>query len=216
MKHTNRRCIILNKVVDKLLETQNLFLMILIFFVSFFLLLSYFFGLSKVSNTLIPISTFITLISITAGIWIAIGKYSINIESEKRLNKNENVESDIKLLTSFTEMMNIANARYPPIVSEKAIECLLGKLNIIPNDSISNYQLQLLIKSSIIYPEYGTAAQDAAIAAIYNFGKTHEILREPAIYGLKSIKLYIQNSHDSIYEYKIELINKFLHKLETL
>jgi hypothetical protein len=216
MKHTNRGCIISNKVGDKFSGTQNLFLMILIIFIIFFLLLSYLFGLSNVSNTLIPISTFITLISITAGIWIAIGKYSINIESEKRLNKNENAESDIKLLTSFTEMMNIANARYPPIVSEKAIECLLGKINVIPIDSISDVQLKSLLNSAVIVPAYGTAAQDAAIAAIYNFGISHKILREPAICGLKSIKFFIETENKTEYEYKIKFISDYIQKLETL
>lgn len=208
--------IISDKFEDIFSGYQNFFILILIVFSFFFIILSYLFGLANVSNTLIPISTFITLISITSGIWIAIGKYSINVASEKRLNKNANIESDIKLLTSFTEMLNIAHARYPPIVSEKAIECLLGKINIMPLDSLANYQLQLLIKSAIIYPEYGTAAQDAAIAAIYNFGKNHEILREPAICGLRSIRLYIKNTNEPQYDHKIELINDFLLKLEAL
>jgi hypothetical protein len=37
-------------------------------------------------------------------------------------------------------------------------------------------------------PVYGSATQDAGLAAEYNLGKEHAILREPAIAGLSSVE----------------------------
>ena len=55
-----------------------------------------------------------------------------------------------------------------------------------------DFQLQeKKLDTALLTPSYGSASQDAAIAAVYKLGKENEILREPAIEGLSSVDSYV-------------------------
>jgi len=121
-------------------------------------------------------------------------------------------------LTHFSKMMQMANARYDPILSEKTVEGLFQN-GIIKVDDYKNFEniefAKNKLKTALLEPVYGAATQDAAIAAVYTLGKEHAILRNPAIEGLSSVRNYmikIKGEKDE----KVLKIDKFLNDLEFL
>lgn len=178
--------------------------------------ISYFQGLQGIKDWLIPISWYVTLITVATGSWVAVNDYRLKIETEKRLSDDSLVESDVKLLKLFSEIMEIAHSRHVPIVSEKVIEGLFEK-NII---TASDYDIKFLpsgyilatekLKTAAICPAYGTASQDAAIAAVYMLGKKHPALLDSAIEGLTGIHDFL---NDTVYAKKKKMIKKFLDEL---
>lgn len=169
-------------------------------------------GINGVQQWLIPISGFVSLITISIGSWLAVNNYRLNVQAEKRLNDSSTIESDIRLLTHFSKMMQIANSRYEPVLSEKVIEGLFQNKLVTENDFKDEASIQRLFQKlqlSIFIPSYGLAAQKAAIGAIYTLGKEHIILRDAAIEGLKEVKdMFAKTKLD------YEFITKFIDDLE--
>lgn len=95
-------------------------------------------------STLVPISTFVSLITASSGGWLALREYRLKVEAEIRLKESAEVEADIKLIKLFTEIMNIAHARGEGYVSEKAIEILLST-------EILDTSAFLFLKSMVLY-----------------------------------------------------------------
>lgn len=169
-------------------------------------------GLTGVQQWLIPISGFVSLITVSIGSWLAVNNYRLNIQAEKRLNDSSTIESNISLLTQFSKMMQIANSRYEPVLSEKVIEGLFQNKLITENDFKDEASIQKLsqkLQLSIFIPPYGLAAQKASIGAVYTLGKEHSILRYAAIEGLTEVKdMFMKANQD------YEFITKFIDDLK--
>jgi uncharacterized protein YfeS len=169
-------------------------------------------GINGVHEWLIPISGFVSLITISIGSWLAVNNYLLNIETEKRLNESTTIQSNIDLLTHFSKMMQIANSRYHPIISEKVIEGLFQNKILTEKDFLDVNSIKLTslkLEQAILTPSYGLATQTAAISAIYTLGKEHEILRQAAIKGLTSL---IENFMMVNRDYKF--IEKYIEDLK--
>lgn len=141
---------------------------------------------SILKDWLVPISTFVTLITASIGGWLALREYRLKVKAEIRLTQSTELEADIKLLKLFTEIMTIAHGRGGTQVSEKAIEQLLSP-DVIKALDLSGSDIRGAIENAVINLPVGVAAQDAAISAIWVLGNRHEILKPVAIQALKSL-----------------------------
>jgi hypothetical protein len=140
-------------------------------------------------DALVPISTFVALITASIGGWLALREYRLKVRAETRLAKTAELESDVKLLKLFTELMDIAHARAGSQVSEKAVERLLSP-EMIKQLNISGENLSSILDGAVITLPVGVAAQDAAIAAIWTLGKRHTMLGPIAIRALESLTTF--------------------------
>jgi hypothetical protein len=175
-----------------------------IILITFGLLVLVFFlqgGILGVKEWLVPISEFVTLITLAVGSWVAVNNYRLKIETEKRLSDSSRIESNIRLLKLFSEMMQIANSRQPPFLSEKVIEGLFQN-KIINADDYKNAEslrmAEMKLNTAILVPAYGAATQDAVIAAIFTLGKEHDVLRKAAIEGLISVKSFHPDTNKQV------------------
>ena len=168
-------------------------------------------NLNGIQDWLIPVSAFEFLITTAIGSWVAVNNYTLKIEAEKRLSESSSVESDVRLLKLFSEMMQIADCRYDPILSEKVIEELFNKGIITANDYSPENVILLnqKLRTAIITLGYGLSAQEAAIAAIYTLGRKNVILLNAAIDGLESVKLRFGNDSP-----QFTTIEKYLNELK--
>jgi hypothetical protein len=140
----------------------------------FLFIVGLFQGLTGVQQWLIPISGCVTLITISIGSWLAVNNYRLNVQTEQRLDDSSKIESEIKLLTQFSKMIEIANARYRPIVSEKVIDGLFQNKIVTENDFKDRESIQKLsqkLQQSVFIPPVGLATQKAAIGSVYTLGK---------------------------------------------
>ncbi|MGE5409996.1 MAG: hypothetical protein ACM3MI_03475 [Clostridiales bacterium] len=140
---------------------------------------------------LIPISKIITMLSVSVGIIIAICQYRLKVQEEIRLSKSAQAENDVKLLKLFSETFDIAHSRKFNVLSEKAIEKMFDKDIIEKKDfgdlnNLTDVTRKLDIAARVL--PVGAGSQVAAIAAIGSLGLTYEVLREPALKGLLSLK----------------------------
>ncbi|MBY6213288.1 hypothetical protein KUV95_17225 [Microbulbifer agarilyticus] len=121
----------------------------------------------------------IPLIVAVVGIWKTLAVVRVKIEAETRLKITSEIESQIKLLELFSRLMDVAHARSGYHFSETVAEHL-----------IKQDEKQRDFSNAVIAYPVGVASQDAAIAAITMLAVKHEILREPAIQGLQTIKTF--------------------------
>lgn len=142
--------------------------------------------ISVLKDWLVPLSTFITLITASVGGWMSLREYRLKVQAETRLARSSELEADVHLLKLFTEIMSIAHARGTTEVSDKVIEKLLTP-EMMKELGASIKDLHAVIQDSVIIHPVGVAAQDAAIAAIWVLGIKHEILRPIAIQALTSL-----------------------------
>jgi hypothetical protein len=164
-------------------------------------------GLQGVQNWLIPISGFVTLVTVAISSLIAVNNYRLNVEAEKRLNESAIVESNIKLLELFSKMMQIANNRQTPIVSEKVIEGLFSSKIITEDDykDSDSTKARQKLDTAIITPYYGKATQVAIMGSIYTLGKKHPILKNAAIQGLSELQGFYPDIATQLKNYIEEL-----------
>jgi len=141
---------------------------------------------STLKDWLIPVSTFVTLITASLGGWLALREYRLKVKAEIRLAQSAELEADIKLLKLFTEIMTVAHGRGGTQLSEKAIEKLLSP-EIVKALGLSVPDIRGAIENAVINLPVGVAAQDAAICAIWVLGNRHEVLKPVAIQALKSL-----------------------------
>jgi len=118
-----------------------------------------------------------SLIVAVIGVWKTLAVVRIKIEAETRLKVTAEIESQIKLLELFARLMDVAHARSGYHFSEIIAKHLVDTGNSDYSSAIASFPV-------------GIASQDAAISAIANLAIKHEILREPAIQGLESIKTF--------------------------
>lgn len=142
------------------------------------------------NDLLIPIWTFITLLSLSVGIWISVRQYRLKVKEEIRLSKTAQSENDIKLLSLFSETIEIANGRKGHVISGNILEKLFEKDIISNNDFNDLENLKVLMKKLDVAARplpVGLASQISAIVSIGVLGKKYEVLHEPAIKGLISL-----------------------------
>ena len=153
----------------------------------------------EIREWLVPVSTALSIFSVAVGIILSLRQHQLKAKAEIRLTNSEQVESDIKLLKLFTEIMSIAHARGESIVSEKMLELMLRP------DVIQQLSINEIKEAAIITLPIGFAAQDAAIAAIYELGRKHILLRSVALRALESLSTF-----------KGEVARPYLEKLKNL
>jgi hypothetical protein len=142
--------------------------------------------LTTIKDWLVPGSTTVGIFSVVAGALLALREYKLKARAEARLAQSAQVESDIKLLKLFVEIMDIAHARgQSVVVSDKLFEALLPKLQAAGLSDVKS--------AAVITLPVGSAAQDAAIAAICVLGKKHPILRPVAMRALESLSTFKAN-----------------------
>jgi|GEM_PF-4653962 len=193
---------LLKKDRDLLVGLATIILLPLIFLIGIYLIQG---SIEGIKDWLVPVSGYVSLISIAAGTWLAVNEYRLKIQTEKRLTDASIVQSDIDLLVHFSKTMNIAQCWSEPIVSEKAIEKLFDKVIVSEGKSVDVAKIREILVAAILIPPHGRIAQDAAIGAIGTLGKRHDILIDAAIEGLNSIELHIKDERELSKKYHDEL-----------
>jgi len=134
-------------------------------------------NIEAVIETAKALGIILPLIVAVVGIWKTLAVVRVKIEAETRLKQTAEIESQIKLLDLFTKLMDVAHARSGYHFSETIANHLI-------NTDEKDYS-----KAVVSFP-VGIASQDAAIAAITQLAEQHEILREPTLQGLASMKSF--------------------------
>tara|TARA_B110001450_G_C17602382_1_gene473550 strand:+ start:66 stop:533 length:468 start_codon:yes stop_codon:yes gene_type:complete len=133
-------------------------------------------NIEEVIETVKYIGVIIPIFIAVIGMWKTLAVVRVKIEAETRLSETAKVESQVKLLEIFTQIMDKAHARGPSYLSESIAKHLVDS-----GAKVEDYD-NAVLSSSI-----GSAAQDAAITAIASLAAEHSFLREPALQGLKSL-----------------------------
>ena len=129
----------------------------------------------------IALTTIGTIVTVGFGAWRTLKELRLKAEAVK-------VETDIKLIKHFTEVMDIANGRSGYQVSEMAIEKLFDEKVISDADKQNAGDVKKKIDEvAIITLPVGRAAQYSAIASITTLAKEHKILRAPGQGALEEI-----------------------------
>lgn len=141
---------------------------------------------------LIPVSTFITLLTIAIGTYQSLKEYRLKLNAEQRLANSTAVEVDIKLMQGFTELLALAHARKGSYLSEKAVEKMFDDKLLTEQELNDPILLSKKLETVAVLNIYTGAAEQAAfIAAITNLALKHEILRMPAIQALEVMQNFI-------------------------
>ncbi|MFC2158963.1 hypothetical protein ACFLT9_14120 [Acidobacteriota bacterium] len=143
-------------------------------------------AIETIIHLLVPVSGFVGIITASIAGWLSLKEYRIKVHAETRLARSAELESDIKLLKLFTEIMDIAHSRRRSHVSEKAIEKILSP-ELIKELNIDHANINTFLQNAVITVPVGSAAQDSAISAIYVLGLRHKILLPVAIQALESL-----------------------------
>jgi hypothetical protein len=130
----------------------------------------------------------LSIISATVAACVAVWEYRLKVEGEKRLQASAASEIDTRMSKLFAELMWLAHARGEGRISEKCVEKLFDEGVITKDDFGNPGEVQRKLGACAINLPVGVASQDAAIASIWVLGLRYDILLEPAIAGLKSLK----------------------------
>lgn len=144
-----------------------------------------------IKEILIPISTIITLISISVGSLIAVFAYRLNLKAETRLKESSKAETDVKLLGLMVSLIEKANGRNGYEVSHDAIKKILdseefSKINWLDLEKVKAIN-RVLEEIAIITFPVGTGEQDFAIRAIGELGLKHEFLSKISLTSLTEL-----------------------------
>ena len=164
--------------------------------------------LSEIKDWLTPVSLFIGIISTSSGIWLALREFRLKLNAEKRLAESARVETDIRLLTHFTEILEIATGRRKDVVYSKEVaEKLIGGITFDPNEEGFDFRdLEKKIKdATLLNPVVGQSSIDAAFASITTLAERHDVL-------LSSAKQALQSAIDT--DWNVELATRYLGQLE--
>lgn len=148
-----------------------------------------------IKDWLIPVSTFITLLTVSIGTYQSLKEYRLKLKAEIRLSQSAEVDMDIKLMQGFTQLLALAHARKGNYLSEKTVEKMFEKELFTEEELHNPNKLNRKIEQVAILNIYsGVAEQDAFVAAITNLGLKHEILRTPVIQALETMMTFIPNT----------------------
>lgn len=161
-------------------------------------------SLVEIKDWLIPISSFIAIVSIAVGIWLSLKEYRLKLQAETRLAESARAETDIRLLQLFTEILYIASGRMGEAVFSKEILDLLVQKNILTEDDFKDLDKlkDKISKATLIAQTPGSASANAAFASIATLAKRHPVLHDPAIEAL-----------ESFLDWKPEISKKYLESI---
>ena len=163
---------------------------------------------NTIKDWLIPVASFVGILSTAVGVWLALKEYRLKLAAEKRLTESARAETDIRLLTHFTDILEIATGRKrDPVYSKEVVDKLLEKLEIDPNAENFDYTaLQGKLKRAALFePVVGLSSIDAAFASITTLAQRHAVLVPSAIQALESFS-----------DWKPELSNKYLVEVKKI
>jgi hypothetical protein len=152
--------------------------------------------LSQIKDWILAISASLTLISVAVGVWLSLREYRLKLRAERRLEKSSEIEAEVRLLTLFTQLMDIANGRSGYQVSEKAVEWILTHIKIDESKPLDVNALSRAVQElAVLTLPVGSAAQDASVAAIASLTQRHEVLRSVGLQALESLVNPITSKH---------------------
>ena len=147
--------------------------------------------LSTLKEWLVPASTTIGIIGSATAAIVALNGLKLKFRAEARQADISGMESDVKLIKLFVEIMEVAHARGASvIVSDKLFEVLWPEIKAAGSSNPRD--------AALITLPVGSASQDAAIAAIGVLGEKHEILYPVAVRALESIAEFKPQTASSI------------------
>jgi hypothetical protein len=172
--------------------------------------------MESVINFVLSNSQHIAYLSSAFGIVFIGLQFGLKLRAEKRLKQSSQIESEIKLINLFCEVMNLAHARKSTVLLSDTLLKQIDKIPYIKKTLIKdNHGEETTELPFVTYP-VGLAAQIAAMSSIYELGKNHLILRNAAIEGLKQLHSDIDSQkyptiHSLTEQYfkKLEYLNKF-------
>lgn len=164
--------------------------------------------MEEIKDWLIPISTFITLISTSIGIWLSLKQYRIKLFTEIRLKESSRAEMDIRLLKLFTEILIIATGRKGEIIlSDKIVEELVKNNKLDFTDLTAGNMDKIrtsVARTAILEPLVGQSSLSAAFASIATLAIRHRVLRLSALQALEDFK-----------EWQPELSQKYIDEINA-
>jgi hypothetical protein len=144
-------------------------------------------NLANIKEWVLTLSASVSMLAVGVGIWMSLREYRLKLQAERRQQRSAEVESEIRLQTLFSELMEIANGRNGYQVSEKAVEFLLQNFKS-PSGDLNLAMLNQAIEDlAILTLPVGSAQQDTAIAAIAALTLRHSILEDPGLRALESL-----------------------------
>ncbi|SER73980.1 hypothetical protein SAMN05421690_10634 [Nitrosomonas sp. Nm51] len=144
---------------------------------------------TDIKDWLIPVASFAGIISTSAGVWLALKEYRLKLKAEQRLAESARAETDIRLFTHFTDILEVATGRKrDPVYSKEVAEKLLEKLRIEPADANFDYRAlrENIATAALLQSWVGTSSSDAAFASITTLALRHNPLIPSAIQALES------------------------------
>jgi len=142
------------------------------------------------SRVIIPLTGLLGIIGSSVAVIITLRQIKLkSIEQTENL-RNQNIESEIKLVKLLTEIMDIAHSRGETEISREIIEHIIAKTKNIDDETERSKMVKIINETAFLTKPKGLAAQDAAIAAIYTLGINHKVLFEPALKGLESLSKF--------------------------
>src|SRR5438093_9746752 len=139
--------------------------------------------LPGVRGAFVAASTGASIIAVAIGVLLSLREYNLKLQAETRLTYSTQVESDIKLVQVLTNIMNIAHGRGGTAVSDKLLDALIPEENRAQLGVGNN--VEAIKHAAVVILPVGSAAQDAAIAAVCELGKRHAFLRPIALQALE-------------------------------
>jgi hypothetical protein len=139
----------------------------------------------RIINFLLNNSKELAYITSALGVLFVGLELGLKFGAERRLRKTSQIESQIKLLKIFTELMDIAEARKETTFSNEILTYLIETEKI--DDFLNNKKGA---KHPFLVFPVGKASQLTAISSIYQLARKHKILLEPSIQALKNLKKF--------------------------
>ena len=164
--------------------------------------------LETIKDWLIPISTFIGVISTAVGIWLSLKEYRLKLQAEIRLAESTRAETDIRLLQLFTEILYIATGRKGEATFSKEILDLLVQKNVLTEEDYKDIDglSYKISKGAFMVQGVGISSSDAAFASIATLAIQHPVLYNSAVQALESFKRT---------NYNTELSEKYLKMIQA-
>jgi hypothetical protein len=159
------------------------------------------------------ISASATMLSISVGIWLSLKEYRLKLQVETRLKRSADIESEVRLQTLFISLMQVAHSRSGYVLSEKAVEKYLEKMDPIEFKNLHKLNHKLHDLAILNYP-VGSAEQEAAISAIAKLTIKYRPLREIGIQALDSLEKGIGIPVTKEYNDKVKSKIKEIREME--
>jgi len=119
-------------------------------------------------------------------------QYRFQVAESGRLAEATRAEVDVRLLTLFVSLMGKAHARGDSGVSESAVQAALAPGS--PFAPATPDELTEIVEHARYTLPVGFDEQEAAIAAVAELGVRYDVLRTPALVGLRGLAKWNDSS----------------------